>query len=725
MKKNFLIKAGAMTLAFSLALGAGIINSQSIIFAQESSVEDSQINFNRPGIVKLEYQVDGGTWKKVPLKMKTKLREPEVSISAQGTQEIELLREYLGKPIKFRADFIETTEEGATPKLISEELRVFDGISKEDIDVLKYTYESENEEENEATYSLSSAKVKGINNSIMNVNIVFGETESGVVSEEVEFEEHPTEEDFSQITPNISFTNIIENYAVAGEVVARLSLPNGVNDENVEYKFDETNTNFEAKKIRDMFEIVGNEVRIRNDFDTYEFGDSAIESRTITDRVYNDGKRHIKEGREFWLGFYAEKNGVKSSVAYTYEGTKSKFVIGKHIEEVVESNNQFIVTKLEYYLGDKGLSDVTLSEWKKVDDNQLEKINSTSGHLGTIADGYVAITTSIDFKEVNRLKLYIKVSTDKVGSTIYNNKNSDKLISDITDRGVKEKDGRVYGVISVVNGTGNDEIWRSFNIKVYPSIAPFKSYLYENVKISAEEGVLPDGARITVVPVVADELNLLKEKLGEERLNTYISAEDIKLINYAGEEITVPAGKEVTVGIAKPSKIKNDTIKVYHIVGDTVEEKSTTLDEEGYIVFKANSFSPYVIVAESTVGTEEGDKEDEMPVVNVDETENNTGNDGEVPTTSEETPAVEPGATEEKPIVEPSKTEEKPNSETDNDKGEEVQGSEEKTVTQNGDKGDNLPKTGIEDDITYTLCLLIPIVGLAVCGLLALKKKNI
>lgn len=731
MKKNFLIKLGAVALASTIVLG-GTVGANNLIFAQGTETTEEKVVFKKVGVVKLEYSVDDGEWKRVDLKMKkeSNLRSPEVTVSALGSQDIDLPKEYIGKKIKFRADFIDTTEENAQPKLINEECRIFDGVTKEDITVLKYTYEGDTEEENEATYSLSSQKVSGLNNSIMNVNINFGDSESGTSdsSEGTSTGETSIESNFTQVSPIIEYTNIIENYAVAGATVARLSMPEGINNEGVVYKFDESNNSPEAIKVRNIFEIVGNEVRIRSDFDSYEFGDSTIEGRTISDRVYNDAKRHIKEDRSFWFGFYAVKGETKSQIAYTYDNAQSRLVIGKHIEEIAESENQFRVTKLEYYLGDKSLVNVLPDDWKRVADKELEKINATSGHLGSIADGYVGIATDIAFKEVDKLNLYIRVTTDKTGSVIYGNSNSDKLVADITSRGVKEKDGRAYGVISVMHGQGANEIWRSFNIKVYPSVKSFTSFVYENVEVSAEEGVLPAGTRIVVFPIVADELASLKEKLGADRLNTYVSAEDIQLVDYAGQRIQVPEGKEVTVRIAKPAKVNNSTIRVFHMLGDNIEEKSVTLDDEGYIVFKTNSFSPYVIVAESTVGTEEGDKEDEMPAVNVDETENNTGNDGEVPTTSEETPAVEPGTSGEKPIVEPGTTEEKPNSDTEinNDKRG-TQGSEDKTVisSQNDNKVDNLPKTGIEDDIIYTLCLLIPIAGLAVCALLALKKKNI
>lgn len=132
-----------------------------------------------------------------------------------------------------------------------------------------------------------------------------------------------------------------------------------------------------------------------------------------------------------------------------------------------------------------------------------------------------------------------------------------------------------------------------------PEVKPTVEYTADEqtgITASTEEGVIEEGAVLTVTPV--------EEKTDNE--NTY--GFDISFKN--GEKEVQPDGK-VTITIPVPEPLKKlAKIYVYHVLNGKYYDMNAYIDENGNIVFETDHFSEYVVTSEKIEGAIETDTTD-------------------------------------------------------------------------------------------------------------------
>lgn len=132
------------------------------------------------------------------------------------------------------------------------------------------------------------------------------------------------------------------------------------------------------------------------------------------------------------------------------------------------------------------------------------------------------------------------------------------------------------------------------------------------VELSAEEGVIPEGATLSVEPIKDEEVEEIIREIAEE-LDIEISEDahiivfDISLVNSQG--VTVQPDGTVTVKIPLPEDFAEDvTYYVYHVADDgKLTDMKATVDKDGYISFTTDHFSKYLLSDEKLIEDGAGD----------------------------------------------------------------------------------------------------------------------
>ena len=129
----------------------------------------------------------------------------------------------------------------------------------------------------------------------------------------------------------------------------------------------------------------------------------------------------------------------------------------------------------------------------------------------------------------------------------------------------------------------------------YNDAAEYAMFTYTLAAYDVTSGIEVDGLDSNIIlSVTQDE----EEALGNYNVQAneqVIAGYDISLSD--GTE-TVQPDTSVTVRILIPQGYENnDTLRVYHVNGNELENVQAEI-EEGYLVFEATSFSPYIVVIE-------------------------------------------------------------------------------------------------------------------------------
>lgn len=129
----------------------------------------------------------------------------------------------------------------------------------------------------------------------------------------------------------------------------------------------------------------------------------------------------------------------------------------------------------------------------------------------------------------------------------------------------------------------------------YNDAAEYAMFTYTLAAYDVTSGIEVDGLDSNIIlSVTQDE----EEALGNYNVQAneqVIAGYDISLSD--GTE-TVQPDTSVTVRIPIPQGYENnDTLRVYHVNGNELENVQAEI-EEGYLVFEATSFSPYIVVIE-------------------------------------------------------------------------------------------------------------------------------
>ena len=129
----------------------------------------------------------------------------------------------------------------------------------------------------------------------------------------------------------------------------------------------------------------------------------------------------------------------------------------------------------------------------------------------------------------------------------------------------------------------------------YNDAAEYAMFTYTLAAYDVTSGIEVDGLDSNII------LSVTKDE--EEALGNYNVQANEQVI--AGYDISLSDGTEtvqpdtsVTVRIPIPQEYENnDTLRVYHVNGNELENVQAEI-EEGYLVFEATSFSPYIVVIE-------------------------------------------------------------------------------------------------------------------------------
>ncbi len=133
------------------------------------------------------------------------------------------------------------------------------------------------------------------------------------------------------------------------------------------------------------------------------------------------------------------------------------------------------------------------------------------------------------------------------------------------------------------------------------------------ITASTEEGVIEEGAVLTVTPV--------EEKTDNE--NTY--GFDISFKN--GEKEVQPNGKvTITIPVPEPFK-KLAKIYVYHVLNGKYYDMKASIDENGNIVFETDHFSEYVVTSVEVEGALENENSDSSDNDNSSDNSDNESSD--------------------------------------------------------------------------------------------------
>ncbi|MDO5695798.1 MAG: hypothetical protein Q4P30_03460 [Eubacteriales bacterium] len=425
---------------------------------------------------------------------------------------------------------------------------------------------------------------------------------------------------------------VAENDAKAGAVLATLSMPTDVDTTDLTYSFADDP---DLKKYTHFLEIVGNEVRINAKLDEMDIPSDYKDMFAIN--TYNDPTpvRRFIEGQRFYIKIQAKKGDQVSKVAANYNETDwmPNIIIGPHVYDPSAAANPFTVTKLSYYLGDKAIADVADDEWVAFADTEIEKINSTDGIAGKFPTGFdnnnVVAFTELGVKEAKAKKLYLRAEANEADVIFYDGKNK-ALTMDVTYKMGTSSDGDDAVDVksnSLIRGE-TDTFWRSFNIKLYCNHGPFGHQESRfGVAAEAEDDVFPLGTKLAVRPIIAGEREGIISQLGDKAKGSTPDAQmkidpwEISFLDRAtNQPVDIAAGKTVKLIINVPEKIKDDSLKLYHLENGTVTEVPYTIESAAtgtvrHMIANVEKVGIYTVVAEQDFDTPAVSLVDVEPII--------------------------------------------------------------------------------------------------------------
>ena len=273
--------------------------------------------------------------------------------------------------------------------------------------------------------------------------------------------------DITQMKPIITpVADLNEKNAVDGALIATLSMPEGA-PSSVTYKLDTSDPALLG--IYDFIEIVGNEVRLKENLDAVKSNFEPLLEKSTSQERYHDNKRHAKEDAAFAFKIIAEADGKQSQSAANFEEgyTNIQATVKHYVPPATENPNSFNITNMYYYIGPaKTRAEVPEDKWVKLSAEDIAKINSSNGEASYLGDHPIDITlvTPLNLKTVKGSRIFLKVDADKEGVVPYG-------FDDLMQRGAKDERGTsiIFNSVAFLKSGGGQSFWRPMNIHVETS----------------------------------------------------------------------------------------------------------------------------------------------------------------------------------------------------------------------------------------------------------------
>lgn len=173
---------------------------------------------------------------------------------------------------------------------------------------------------------------------------------------------------------------------------------------------------------------------------------------------------------------------------------------------------------------------------------------------------------------------------------------SEYYLQEEVEAQIENLEGVIFALRTVEEGDLPEEEQPGGNDSEGEAKGIFLTDIATGIQITAVRGVLPEGVQCIIEQLTSGVLyDSIKEQL--KGISDKFLIFDISLWK---DGISVQPEGKVEIKIPVPEGYDVSKIKLYHIHGDTKEEVEFTVND-GYIIFFADSFSPYVIVEAASV----------------------------------------------------------------------------------------------------------------------------
>ena len=188
---------------------------------------------------------------------------------------------------------------------------------------------------------------------------------------------------------------------------------------------------------------------------------------------------------------------------------------------------------------------------------------------------------------------YAEGYTDKEDQDTGSVLNETDVVSDLNDPAVLEMEEEIS------ESSDDGMIFEDSTESSYPAFFDAKTVDGVTVSLSAEEGVFPEGAYLSVESVIDEKRQIADAAVENARTSDVTVAVsytfDIKVLNQDGNEIQPADGKKVTIEFAASEAMdKNLDVSIYHITEKEAEPLKSSI-EGNTIQTETDSFSFFTV----------------------------------------------------------------------------------------------------------------------------------